>query len=226
MSEAGVELQNGQEAVLVSDGSEKVELKTHPELQAQAAEHFLNLHKGLSRVDREYYYMYTAPTKKEVERSEAEVKHKVYLFDSALLEVESGHRRERPAYCVLAYEKQMCPPTAEAESTGVSVGHNACVVQPTTVQVTGHVVPNGAKAFSYHFEYGPTAAYGQSTIPQSLEVENGWTPVEVHAEIPVTAYEETSHGRCPSPIHFRLVAENAQGQRNGSDQEITFVVAI
>jgi hypothetical protein len=217
MSEAGVDLLDGSKPVFVSNGAEKVELEKFPELQAQAAEHFFKLHEGLSRVDREYYYMYTAPTKQEKTED---------AFDSALLEVEGGHRHERPAYCVLAYEKQMCPPTAEAESTGVSVGYNACVVQPPAVQVTGHVVPNGAKVFSYHFEYGPTAAYGQSTVPQGVEVENGWTPVEVHAEIPVTAYEETSHGRCPSPIHFRLVAENAQGQRDGSDQEITFVIAI
>jgi hypothetical protein len=66
---------------------------------------------------------------------------------------------------------------------------------------------------SYHFEYGPTAAYGQST-PAGSAV--GSVDENVSAVIaglhPATAY------------HFRLVATNAGGTTRGADQTMTTLV--
>jgi hypothetical protein len=219
MSEAGVELQDGGQETNLGELEAKTETAKAKkrELQQKAAEIYLHLSEELSYpIDRMYYYEYTAPTLAQQEE---------HAFDSALLEVEGGHRRERPAYCVLAYAQHMCSPTAEAESMAVGVGNQVCSTVPSSVKVTGHIHPNGAKVVSYYFEYGSTTTYGQPTAVHSMKTKERWTPIEVHAEIPVTMFEETVHGKCPSTIHFRLVGENAQASGHGTDQTITFVVA-
>jgi hypothetical protein len=221
MSEAGVELQAGGETETeLGELKAKTEAEkaSKRELQQKASEEFLNLPEGLSYpINRMNYYEYTAPTEK------AQKKH---VFDSGLLEVEGRHRRERPAYCVLAYEKHVCPPTSEAESTSIFVGLRACGTPPKMAKIVGHINPNGAKTVSYHFEYGPTSAYGESTPAENIKPEAGWALAEVRAEIPVTKLEETERGMCPSPIHFRLAATNAQGTRKSTDQTVTFTVII
>ncbi len=220
MSEAGVLLQNGAEPSFVKDQGQLVELEKFPELQVQAAETFLHLHEGpphLPHIDREYYYMYTAPTPQEI---------KAHEFDSALLEVPAvGHLQATPAYCVLAYTKHICPPAVEAHVNPVNVGFNRCNIEPKFAEVTGHITP-GTNTFSYHLEYGPTSTYGESTVPQNMTVPSGLTAVEIHGEVPVTRFEETANGRCPTPIHVRLVATNAQATSHSSHQTITFTFGV
>jgi len=203
MSEAGVQLESTNGPVKVRDGGETVELEQFPELQAGAGEDFLNLHSGLPHIDREYYYSYTGATPQE--------KASKHQFDSGLLEVESGHLRERPAYCVLAYEKHTCPPTAETVPEPINSGVNHCNMVPSSVNLKGTINPSGAKAISYHFEYE-----GQATKPVNVStIGKTWARVEAHTEIPVPA---VTQGTCPAPIHFRLIVESAQGQRRSADQ--------
>jgi hypothetical protein len=219
MSEAGVKLQTGMVETELGELKSTTETARAEkrELQQRAAEEFLKLHVGLLSVDRMYYYEYTAPS-----RAQQNIEH---TFDSALLEVENGELRERPAYCVLAYDKHMCPPTVAAESFKIFAGYGGCNKTPSSVELTGHVDPEGGKTFSYHFEYGPTSSYGQSTPAQNVQVANAWTPVEVHAEIPVSV-EETSYGQCPAPIHFRLVGENAQAEHSTADKTIGYTINV
>ncbi len=93
MSEAGVELQDGNTETELGELKTKTEGEKNEkrELQQKAAETYLHLSEGLPYpIDRMYYYQYTAPTLKEQEKRD---------FDSALLEVEGGHRRGTP--CIL-----------------------------------------------------------------------------------------------------------------------------
>jgi hypothetical protein len=223
MSEAGVELINGRKATLVHDGGDEVELENYPVLQAQAAEIFTSLHsvkathEKISRVDREYYYMYTAPNEAQREKG---------AFDSALLEAEGGQRYVRPVYCVLGFDSHVCPPTVEpGPQKNISTGDKVCETSPSSVEISGSVNPNGAKIFSYQFEYGVSITggkYEHVTTAQNVKTTDVWNPAEVHTAIPVTAFEVTDHGTCPSTIHYRVVAKNIQGSRDSSDQTVTF----
>jgi hypothetical protein len=203
MSEAGVETQNGEAKVIVSDGKDSVPLVNYPDLQAQAAEDFRNLHVGLPRIDREYYYMYTSPTAQQIEK---------HVFDSALLKDENGQLEIRSAYCVLAYEHHVCPPTVAAQSSNGLVVN--CGELPTTIGVSGSTMPNGGRTVTYHFEYGPTSAYGHSTTPKT--VPGGWGSLNVEEAVPDTV--ETADQGCVAQVHFRLVATNAQGSRHSTNQ--------
>ncbi len=208
MSEAGVQLQAGgaRETVLGElEVKTEAEAAEKRELQQKAAEEFLKLPTISPSIDRMYYYEYTAPSK---------VEQKEHEFDSGLLEVENSQRRERPAYCVLAYAKHVCPPTAETKSVRGIDGLGACDAVPSSIEVSGHVDPNGAKTFSYHFEYGSA-----STPVQNVQVKNGWASVEVHADLPV---DVPGDGTCPAPISYRLVAENAQATADSSEATYTF----
>ena len=227
MSEAGVELINGKKATKVHDGGDEVELKNYPALQAQAAEDFISLHsvkathEKISRMDREYYYMYTAPNEAQREKHE---------FDSALLEAEDGQRSVRPAYCVLGFGSHVCPPTVEpGPQKNISTGDKVCETSPSAVEISGSVNPNGAKVFSYEFEYGVSVTggkYEHVTTAQDDKPTDVWGAAEVNTTIPVTAFEVTEHGTCPSTIHYRLVAKNVQGLRDSSDQTVTFGGAL
>ncbi|HEX5713952.1 MAG TPA: fibronectin type III domain-containing protein [Solirubrobacterales bacterium] len=69
----------------------------------------------------------------------------------------------------------------------------------------------GGLATTYRFDYGPTAAYGKSTPTKSLLA--GGDPVTVKAQL---------FGLTPSSgYHYRLVATNAEGTREGADQGFT-----
>jgi hypothetical protein len=226
MSEGGVDLRDGKKEVEVKQGADKVILIGALDLQAEAAETFRRLYTAkissekTSRVDREYYYMYTAPSSEEREKN---------VFDSGLIEIEGGHRVPRPAFCVLAYVSHICPPTVETgPSRSVSVGIKVCSSTPSSVEVGGKVNPNGAKIISYEFEYGktgpvvPGGKYEHSTAIQAAKPTDRWLGFEAHGDIPVTAFEETEVGECPSPIHFRVVARNVQGVSHGADHVVSF----
>jgi hypothetical protein len=81
-------------------------------------------------------------------------------------------------------------------------------VSDTSMSLAGAVNPN-KYATDYHFEYGPTAAYGSKTATVSLA--SGSSSMAVKASIaglsPATTY------------HYRLVASNKEGVTHGPDVE-------
>jgi phosphodiesterase/alkaline phosphatase D-like protein len=94
------------------------------------------------------------------------------------------------------------PPTvATAAASGID---------DTDATLNGSVNPQG-QAVTYHFEYGPTAAYGQSTTTQNLAASNSNSSVSASLS-----------GLTPgTPYHYRLVASNASGTTNGNDMTLT-----
>jgi hypothetical protein len=80
----------------------------------------------------------------------------------------------------------------------------------TAATLNGTVVPHGTPT-SYHFEYGPTTAYGTSTPVASAGA--GDSPRTVSAAIAGLTGATT--------YHYRLVADNAGGTNAGSDMTFT-----
>ncbi len=98
------------------------------------------------------------------------------------------------------------------EITVPSVGIDAVTEQqPRSLTVNGTVEPEGLPVSSCVFEYGTTSAYGQNA-PCSPDPGSGSGPVPVSAHLT---------GLTPGVIyHYRLVAENANGQNPTPDQEV------
>jgi hypothetical protein len=93
------------------------------------------------------------------------------------------------------------PTVATTPATGISI---------TGMQFNGSVNPNGL-ATTYHFDYGTTTGYGQSTPNQSLS--SGGSVVPVNAVVA---------GLTPGTLyHFRLAATNSGGPASGSDASAT-----
>ncbi len=205
MSEAGVLLQNGETATTLAESEKAREEGRVSYPQLKAAEEFLKLPEGLSYpIDRMYYYQYTAPTR--AQQSEHD-------FDSALLEEENGERRERPAYCVLAYEDQRCPPIA---ITGPSVGVDLEGHSEVTIKLTATVNPYDLPT-EYRFEYGRTPSSLASRTP--LEKLNaGLNPDKVRVEITLPASFEECYDKVVD--YFRIKATNPTGTRYGALSEI------
>jgi hypothetical protein len=82
----------------------------------------------------------------------------------------------------------------------------------TSAILNASIDPNN-EATTYHFEYGPTAAYGTSVPVPEAEVGSEWGDVVVGQQLsglePGTTY------------HFRVVATNATGPSTGVDQTFT-----
>jgi hypothetical protein len=81
-----------------------------------------------------------------------------------------------------------------------------------SVRIRGVVNPRNSTIEDCHFEYGPTASYGQSA-PCEQEPGSGGAPVIVSADVSVLQPGAT--------YHFRLLAKSAAGTTPGEDQ--TFV---
>jgi hypothetical protein len=96
------------------------------------------------------------------------------------------------------------PPTVESKS--------ASGAAPTKATLNGTVDPNGSET-TYQFEYGTTTGYGSKAPASPKSIGSGTSPVEVSEKIEGLAPETT--------YHFRLVATNAKGTTQGSDQ--TFI---
>ncbi len=88
---------------------------------------------------------------------------------------------------------------------------SASGIAQTTATLNGTVNPHGVALTECKFEYGTTTGYGQS-IPcaeSNGTIGAGSSPVPVHADIAGLAPGIT--------YHFRLVAANANGSANSSD---------
>jgi hypothetical protein len=94
------------------------------------------------------------------------------------------------------------PPIVETKAASPIAG--------SYVTGNGIVNPNGTGSAGWHFEYGPTTAYGSRTS-QGLVV--GSTPKEVSKTIEELLTSTT--------YHYRIVATNANGTSYGADQEFT-----
>jgi hypothetical protein len=90
------------------------------------------------------------------------------------------------------------------------------VVTPTSASVTALLNPNNEDT-TYHFEYGPTTAYG--TTVASADIGSGYGDVNVGASLT---------GLAPgSTYHYRVVASNPTGTTYGADQTfITLPLAL
>jgi hypothetical protein len=94
----------------------------------------------------------------------------------------------------------------------VVVTGTATAVGSTTATLNGTVNPNGA-ATTYHFEYGPTTAYGTSIPVPNGSAGSGSSAVAESANVT---------GLTASTLyHFRLVATNSGGTTNGADASFT-----
>ncbi len=93
----------------------------------------------------------------------------------------------------------------------VAVTGQASSVAGKSATLNGTVDPDGTTITDCHFEYGPTASYGQSQPCASTP--SGSSPVAVSADI--TGLPENT------TYHFRLVAANSGGSYTGSDETFT-----
>jgi hypothetical protein len=104
--------------------------------------------------------------------------------------------------------------TWAASSTTPNVGPPSAAtggvaqVRGTSAQLQGAVDPHGLRT-TYFFKYGPTLAYGSATKPATLPAG----PVKIKVGQPVT-------GLLPG-YHYRLVATNSAGVREGRDRTYT-----
>ena len=90
-------------------------------------------------------------------------------------------------------------------ATGPATG-----IGPDSATLIGTVNEIGVQT-SYHFEYGPTTAYGSETPTVNLGAEITQLPVAARIA-----------GLTPgSTYHFRLVGTNSAGEGHGSDQSFT-----
>jgi hypothetical protein len=78
----------------------------------------------------------------------------------------------------------------------------------TTGQLQGTVNPEGADT-TYFFRYGPTTAYGSQTAPVSAG--SGFDNVKVGQSV----------GGLHNGFHYRLIAQNANGEAQGKDKTVT-----
>jgi hypothetical protein len=87
-------------------------------------------------------------------------------------------------------------------------------LQATSATLSGTVNPSGVPLSECKFEYGTTSAYGQSApcAESPAEIGSGSSPVPVHADLT---------GLSSPTYHYRLVAANANGERQGEDQAFT-----
>ena len=86
----------------------------------------------------------------------------------------------------------------------------ATAITQSSATLGGSVDPQGASvATSYHFDYGPSTAYGQSSSTASTLGADGNIQAGLTGLSPGTTY------------HYRLVASNATGMSVGDDQQFT-----
>jgi hypothetical protein len=105
------------------------------------------------------------------------------------------------------------PGVAVAATPSATTGQ-ASNITSTSATVNGTVNPNSEDT-TYHFEYGPTTAYGTSTANQGPV--NGKKGKSASANLTQLAPSTT--------YHYRLVAANASGTTPGADMSFTTLAA-
>ena len=100
--------------------------------------------------------------------------------------------------------------TAAAPVAPTVVTAAASGIDDTDATLNGSVNPQGEDT-TYHFEYGTTTGYGQSTATQNIAASNATSSVSASLSglTPGTTY------------HYRLVAANTNGTTNGGDMTFT-----
>jgi len=102
------------------------------------------------------------------------------------------------------------PPTPTPTPTPIAITGAATGIGDTTATVNGTVNPAG-NATTYQFQYGLTAAYGNTTT--STSAGSGFVAVPVSAAL--------SGLTAGTLYHFRVTATNAGGTANGADATFT-----
>jgi hypothetical protein len=101
-------------------------------------------------------------------------------------------------------------PTFATEAIAPQVGPAKAQPLSTEATLSATVNPGGLQT-TYRFEYGPTAAYGQSTAVRTIAA--GADPVTATASL---------FGLLPgATYHFRIVVSNAKGTVEGADGQFT-----
>ncbi len=133
----------------------------------------------------------------------------------------SGNKEEEGVW---VYRVSASNESAESEYSGASaeikvdrsppvvVTEAATSITQTSATLNATVNPKDQNVSECQFEYGPTEAYGES-VPCSSPPGSGEAPVMVSA--PVTGLVANT------TYHFRIVATNANGTSDGSDQMFT-----
>lgn len=101
-----------------------------------------------------------------------------------------------------------CPVAAAPSPPTVATGE--AVGRGTTTTLTGSINPKGVPTV-YHFDFGPTAAYGASTAPATL------SPAP---DQPLSAAGRVRALLPGMTIHYRLVAANTHGFTFGADRTL------
>jgi hypothetical protein len=107
--------------------------------------------------------------------------------------------------------------TASAQAavpTATTGGANS--ITQTTAKLNGTVKPNKQNT-TWHFEFGPTTAYGTST-PEQGPIPAGAGSTSVSADVGALA--------AGTVYHYRLVATNASGSIPGKDRTFTTRSAV
>jgi hypothetical protein len=107
---------------------------------------------------------------------------------------------------VFVAEVVVGPGAAPSAITGA-----ASAISASGATLTGTVNPHN-QATTYHFDYGPTAAYGSTTANQAV------TPTDDTAHAVTTAVTGLAAGRT---YHYRIAATNATGTTTGADSTFT-----
>lgn len=202
ISEAGIELHNGHEAIaaLIRENDEQFEL----EQQTRAANTFLALrdakapHEKMPRIQRVYYYSFNAPTP-------AETAKKAQAFDSGLEDAPIL----RPAYCFLAYAGHECPPTVETLSLP-STGSG----DPLQASVNTH----GYSTTVEMIVSGGGCGGGDFCSPPFEETLTLPEPVGADVFHPITVSFPQKQS-CPGTLRYRAVAHNKGGPAAGATLE-------
>ena len=107
----------------------------------------------------------------------------------------------------ISFNTASIPPRIENESPA-NVG-------TSSVNLTLHANPGGSPT-TYHFEYGPTSAYGLSTPEMALGtgIESILGTARLTGLAPNTQY------------HYRVVASNEKGSEDGSDASFTTFASV
>ncbi len=111
---------------------------------------------------------------------------------------------------------ELIPPGPSGPVPIVVTGSSSAV-GANSATVAGSVNPNG-QATTYHFAYGTSTSYGsQAPAPPDPSAGAGTTSQPVSANLTGLAPGTT--------YHYRLVATNASGTQNGSDQTLVTATA-